>query len=57
MTPMTPTTPTTPTMPTMTVTMVPTAIPPDSAVKYTLNPQGELSAVWILTAAEAGPAK
>jgi len=37
--------------------LVPAAIPPDSAVKYTLNAQGELAAVWILSAAEAEPAK
>jgi len=33
--------------------VVPAAIPPGSLVKYTLNPQGEVSAVWILTANEA----
>ncbi len=33
--------------------LVPTAIPADSLVKYTLNPQGEMAAVWILTPEEA----
>jgi hypothetical protein len=33
--------------------LVPAAIPADSLVKYTLNPQGEIAAVWILTAHEA----
>jgi len=33
--------------------VVPAAIPPGSLVKYTLNQQGEVSAVWILTAQEA----
>jgi hypothetical protein len=32
---------------------VPAAIPPGSIVKYALNAQGEVSAVWILTAREA----
>lgn len=35
--------------------LVPTAIPAGSVVKYTLNAQGEVSAVWILTAHEARP--
>jgi hypothetical protein len=34
--------------------LVPTAIPADSVVKYMLNAQGEVSAVWILTPQEAG---
>lgn len=34
--------------------LVPAAIPAGSLVKYTLNAQGEVSAVWILTAHEAG---
>jgi hypothetical protein len=34
--------------------LMPTAIPADSLVKYTLNAQGDVSAVWILTAQEAG---
>ena len=33
--------------------LVPTAIPPDSLVKYTLGAQGEVTAVWILTEQEA----
>jgi hypothetical protein len=33
--------------------VVPAAIPPGSLVKYTLNQQGEVSAVWILSAHEA----
>ncbi|HEX5093311.1 MAG TPA: hypothetical protein VFV84_11565 [Burkholderiales bacterium] len=33
--------------------VVPAAIPPGSLVKYTVNPQGEVSAVWILSAQEA----
>jgi len=33
--------------------LVPAAIPAGSVVKYTLNAQGEVSAVWILTAEEA----
>jgi len=33
--------------------VVPAAIPPGSLVKYTLNAQGDVSAVWILTAQEA----
>jgi len=32
---------------------LPAAIPADSLVKYTLNPQGEIAAVWILSAQEA----
>ena len=34
--------------------LVPMAIPAGSVVKYTLNAQGEVSAVWILSAQEAG---
>jgi len=34
--------------------LVPAAIPPGSLVKYTVNAQGQVSAVWILTAYEAG---
>jgi hypothetical protein len=34
--------------------LVPTAIPAGSLIKYTLNAQGEVSAVWILSAQEAG---
>jgi hypothetical protein len=34
--------------------LVPTAIPPGSLVKYTVNAQGEVSAVWILNPHEAG---
>jgi hypothetical protein len=34
--------------------LVPAAIPAGSLVKYTVNPQGQVSAVWILTAHEAG---
>ena len=34
--------------------LVPTAIPAGSLIKYTLNAQGEVSAVWILNAHEAG---
>jgi len=34
--------------------LLPAAIPADSLVKYTLNPQGEIAAVWILSAQEAG---
>jgi hypothetical protein len=34
--------------------LLPTAIPAGSLVKYTLNAQGEVSAVWILTGQEAG---
>ena len=34
--------------------VVPAAIPAGSLVKYTLNAQGEVSAVWLLTAQEAG---
>jgi hypothetical protein len=34
--------------------LVPTAIPPGSLVKYTVNTQGEVSAVWILNPYEAG---
>jgi len=33
--------------------LLPEAIPPDSLVKYTVNGQGEISAVWILTSHEA----
>jgi hypothetical protein len=33
--------------------VVPAAIPAGSLVKYTLNAQGEVSAVWILSAQEA----
>jgi hypothetical protein len=33
--------------------LVPTAIPAGSLVKYTLNAQGHVSAVWILTPHEA----
>jgi hypothetical protein len=33
--------------------LVPAAIPAGSLVKYTVNAQGEVSAVWILTAGEA----
>jgi hypothetical protein len=33
--------------------LVPTAIPAGSLVRYTINPQGELAAVWILTTHEA----
>jgi len=33
--------------------LVPAAIPPGSLVKYTVNGQGEVSAVWILTEQEA----
>ncbi len=33
--------------------VVPAAIPADSLIKYMLNAQGEVSAVWILTAQEA----
>jgi hypothetical protein len=33
---------------------VPAAIPAGSLIKYTLNAQGEVSAVWILSAQEAG---
>ena len=35
--------------------LVPTAIPPGSVVKYTLNAQGEVARVWILTEHEAKP--
>jgi hypothetical protein len=35
--------------------LVPTAIPPGSLVKYTVNAQGEVSAVWILSPEEAAP--
>jgi hypothetical protein len=34
--------------------VVPAAIPAGSLIKYTLNAQGEVSAVWILSAQEAG---
>jgi hypothetical protein len=34
--------------------LVPVAIPAGSLIKYTLNAQGEVSAVWILTPQEAG---
>ena len=34
--------------------LMPTAIPAGSLIKYTLNAQGEVAAVWILTAQEAG---
>jgi hypothetical protein len=34
--------------------LVPAAIPPGSLIKYTLNVQGEVAAVWILTPQEAG---
>jgi hypothetical protein len=34
--------------------LVPAAIPAGSLIKYTLNAQGEVSAVWILSAQEAG---
>ena len=34
--------------------LVPTAIPAGSLIRYTLNAQGEVSAVWILSAQEAG---
>jgi hypothetical protein len=34
--------------------LVPAAIPAGSLVKYTVNAQGQVSAVWILTAQEAG---
>jgi len=34
--------------------LVPAAIPAGSLVKYTLNAQGEIAAVWILSAQEAG---
>ena len=34
--------------------LVPAAIPPGSLIKYTLNAQGEVAAVWILTPLEAG---
>jgi hypothetical protein len=34
--------------------LLPVAIPPGSVVKYTLNAQGEIAAVWILTEQEAG---
>jgi len=33
--------------------VLPTAIPPGSVVKYTVNGRGEVSAVWILTEQEA----
>jgi hypothetical protein len=33
--------------------LVPTAIPAGSLIRYTLNAQGEVSAVWILSAQEA----
>ena len=33
--------------------LVPTAIPAGSLVRYTINPQGEIAAVWLLTAHEA----
>jgi len=33
--------------------LVPTAIPAGSIVRYTINPQGEIAAVWLLTAHEA----
>jgi hypothetical protein len=33
--------------------LVPAAIPAGSLVKYTVNAQGEVSAVWILSAREA----
>jgi hypothetical protein len=33
--------------------VMPAAIPAGSLIKYTLNAQGEVSAVWILTAQEA----
>jgi hypothetical protein len=35
--------------------LVPAAIPPGSLIRYTLNAQGEVAAVWILTRQEAGP--
>ena len=34
--------------------LVPTAIPGGSLIRYTLNAHGEVSAVWILSAREAG---
>jgi len=34
--------------------LVPMAIPSGSLIRYTLNAQGEVSAVWILSAREAG---
>jgi len=34
--------------------LVPAAIPAGSLIRYTLNAQGEVSAVWILSAQEAG---
>ena len=34
--------------------LMPTAIPAGSLIKYTLNAQGDVSAVWILSAQEAG---
>jgi hypothetical protein len=34
--------------------LVPAAIPPGSVIKYTVNAQGEVSAVWILNPHEAG---
>jgi hypothetical protein len=34
--------------------LVPAAIPAGSLIRYTLNAQGEVSAVWILSAREAG---
>ena len=34
--------------------LMPMAIPAGSLVKYTVNAQGEVSAVWILSAREAG---
>lgn len=33
--------------------LVPTAIPAGSIVRYTVNSQGEIAAVWLLTAHEA----
>jgi len=33
--------------------VVPAAVPPGSVVKYTVNPAGEVTAVWILTPQEA----
>ncbi|MGH8686146.1 MAG: hypothetical protein ACREVQ_00365 [Burkholderiales bacterium] len=33
--------------------LTPMSVPADSFVAYTLNPQGEVSAVWILTRREA----
>jgi hypothetical protein len=34
--------------------LLPAAIPPGSLVRYTVNAQGEVSAVWILSEREAG---